>query len=51
MTLNKQNNEKISQKYTELLRQASIAIGRKEAVRILHKAAKLQDKLYEISNH
>ena len=50
MTLNKQNNEKISQKYNELLRQASIAIGRKEAVGILHKAAKLQNKLHNKSN-
>ena len=37
--------KKINKKYTELLHQASIARGRKEAVGLLHKAAKLQNKL------
>ena len=34
-----------SKKYAKLLHQASIATGRKEAVGLLHKAAKLQNKL------
>ena len=37
--------KKITKKYAELLHQASIAIGRKEAVSLLHKAAKLQNKI------
>ena len=44
--------KKLHKKYTDLLRQASIASGRKEAVGLLHKAAKLQNKLNDISkNH
>ena len=35
---------KINKKYAELLHKASIATGRKEAVGLLHKAAKLQTK-------
>ena len=38
----------LNQKYAELLHQASKAEGRKEAVGLLHKAAKL---LNTISNH
>ena len=41
--------KKINKKYAELLHQASIAIGRKETVGILHKAAKLQTKFYNKS--
>ena len=37
--------KKLNKKYAELLHQASIATGRKEAVGLLHKAAKLQTKL------
>ena len=37
--------KKLTKKYAELLHQASIAIGRKEAVSLLHKAAKLQNKI------
>ena len=37
--------KKLSKKYAELLHQASIATGRKEAVGLLHKAAKLHNKL------
>ena len=37
--------KKLTKKYAELLHQASIATGRKEAVGLLHKAAKLQIKL------
>jgi len=37
--------KKLTKKYAELLHQASIANGRKEAVGLLHKAAKLQIKL------
>ena len=37
--------KKLTKKYAELLHQASIATGRKEAVGLLHKAAKLQNKL------
>ena len=37
--------KKTTKKYAELLHQASIAIGRKEAVSLLHKAAKLQNKI------
>ena len=42
--------EKLTKKYAELLYQASIATGRKEAVGLLHKAAKLQHKLNDNSN-
>ena len=35
---------KIVKKYSELMYQAQQAIGRKEAVGILHKAAKLKSK-------
>ena len=41
--------KKLNKKYAELLQQASVAIGRKEAVSLLHKAAKLQSKLDEKS--
>ena len=41
--------KKLHKKYTDLLRQASLATGRKEAVGLLHKAAKLQTKLDEKS--
>ena len=51
MKLNKQNDARIKQKYTDLLGQACIATGRKEAVGILHKAAKLKNKLDDISKH
>ena len=37
--------KKITKKYAELLHQASMATGRKEVVGLLHKAAKLQNKL------
>ena len=37
----------INKKYADLLHQASIATGRKEAVGLLHKAAKLQTKFDE----
>ena len=37
--------KKLTKKYAELLHQASIATGRKEAVGFLHKAAKLKNKL------
>ena len=40
---------KLTKKYAELLHQASIATGRKEAISLLHKAAKLQSKLDENS--
>ena len=43
--------KKIVKKYAELLHQASIATGRKEAVGLLHKAAKLQTKLDENSKN
>ena len=36
--------KKIVKKYTELMHQAQKAVGRKEAVGILHKAAKLKNK-------
>ena len=36
--------KKLTKKYAELLHQASIANGRKEAVGLLHKAAKLKTK-------
>ena len=41
--------KKLTKKYAELLHQASIATGRKEAVGLLHKAAKLQTKFDEKS--
>jgi len=41
--------KKINKKYAELLHKASIASGRKEAVGLLHKAAKIQNKLNEES--
>ena len=43
--------KKLTKKYAELLHQASIATGRKEAVGLLHKAAKLQIKLDENSKN
>ena len=36
--------KKLNKKYADLLHQASMATGRKEAVSLLHKAAKLQTK-------
>ena len=36
--------KKFNKKYADLLHKASIATGRKEAVSLLHKAAKLQNK-------
>ena len=36
--------KKTNKMYADLLHQASIATGRKEAVSLLHKAAKLQTK-------
>ena len=36
--------KKIVKKYSELMRQAQQAAGRKEAVGLLHKAAKLKNK-------
>ena len=36
--------KKLNKRYAELLHQASIATGRKEAVGLLHKAAKLKTK-------
>ena len=44
MTLNKQTNEKTKQKYADLMRKAQQATGRKEAVGLIHKAAKLKSK-------
>ena len=41
--------KKLNKRYAELLHQASIATGRKEALGLLHKAAKLQTKLKEKS--
>ena len=41
--------KKLNKRYAELLHQASIATGRKEAVGLLHKAAKLQTRLEEKS--
>ena len=41
--------KKLHKKYTDLLHKASIATGRKEAVGLLHKAAKLQTQLDEKS--
>ena len=42
--------KKLNKKYADLLHQASIATGRKEAIGLLHKAAKLQSKFDEKSN-
>ena len=42
--------KKLNKKYADLLHKASIATGRKEAVGLLHKAAKLQTKLEDKSN-
>tara|TARA_B100000900_G_C19965036_1_gene467395 strand:- start:177 stop:311 length:135 start_codon:yes stop_codon:yes gene_type:complete len=36
--------EKLNKKYAELISQAQQASGRKEAVRLIHKAAKLKTK-------
>ena len=36
--------KKIVKKYTDLMQQAQQAIGRKEAVGLIHKAAKLKTK-------
>jgi len=36
--------KKLTKKYAELLHKASIATGRKEAVGLIHKAAKLKTK-------
>ena len=36
--------KKIVKKYAELMHQSQQATGRKEAVRLLHKAAKLKNK-------
>ena len=49
--INKTKNQmkKLNKKYADLLHQASIATGRKEAVGLLHKAAKLQTKFDEKS--
>ena len=41
--------KKLNKKYADLLQKASIATGRKEAVSLLHKAAKLQTKFEENS--
>ena len=41
--------KKLNKKYADLLHQASKATGRKEAVGLLHKAAKLQTKFDEKS--
>ena len=41
--------KKLNKKYADLLHQASIATGRKEAVGLLQKAAKLQAKFDEKS--
>ena len=41
--------KKLNKKYADLLHQASIATGRKEAIGLLHKAAKLQNKFDEKS--
>ena len=38
--------KKIVKKYAELMHQAQQSAGRKEAVRLLHKAAKLKNKFY-----
>ncbi len=41
--------KKLNKKYADLLRQASVATGRKEAINLLHQAAKLQTKFEENS--
>ena len=41
--------KKLNKKYAELLHKASMATGRKEAVGLLHKAAKIQNKFDENS--
>ena len=41
--------KKLNKKYADLLHQASLATGRKEAVDLLHKAAKLQTKFEDKS--
>ena len=43
--------KKLTKKYAELIHRASIATGRKEAVGLLHKAAKLQNKLDDNSKN
>ena len=43
--------KKLTKKYAELLHKASLATGRKEAVGLLHKAAKLQNKLDDNSKN
>ena len=44
MKLNKHINEKNQKKYADLMHQAQQATGRKEAVGLIHKAAKLKNK-------
>ena len=45
MTLKKkQTDEKLNTKYAELMSQVQQATGRKEAVGLIHKAAKLKTK-------
>ena len=39
--------KKIVKKYAELMHQVQQATGRKEAVGLIHKAAKLKTKLYK----
>ena len=39
-------NKKTIKKYTDLMHQAQQATGRKEAVGLIHKAAKLKTKFY-----
>ncbi len=41
--------KKLNKMYTDLLHQASVATGRKEALALLHKATKLQTKFDEKS--
>ena len=41
--------KKLNKKYADLLYQASIATGRKDAIGVWHKAAKLQTKFDEKS--
>ena len=43
LTLNKQM-KKLNKKYADLMRKAQQATGRKEAVGLIHKAAKLKSK-------
>ena len=42
--------KKLTKKYAELLHQASTATGRKEAVGLLHRAAKIQAKINDKSH-